>query len=304
MKIDKILDIMKGIITYSQRMSVHDGPGIRTVVFLKGCNMRCKWCHNPETWSHKIQLQYLYEKCINCGTCISVCPYDVLVKSSNKISLIFEKCDNCGLCVDACCTGAMSLIGKEVSPDELFHEIEKDIPFFKNSGGGVTLSGGEPLLQKDFSLEFLSLCKRNGINTAVETNLSMDMNDTVKRFLPVVDYWMCDLKMLDSQKHEYWTGVKNSVILDNIKNFGENGFPLTVRTPVIPGVNDSVEDIEDICRFLFPYNKTIKYELLGFHTLGFEKFSSLGIKNELENKESLSVDRLNMLKKVLQKYKF
>lgn len=160
------------------------------------------------------------------------------------------------------------------------------------------------LLQKDFSLEFLSLCKRNGINTAVETNLSMDMNDTVKRFLPVVDYWMCDLKMLDSQKHEYWTGVKNSVILDNIKNFGENGFPLTVRTPVIPGVNDSVEDIEDICRFLFPYNKTIKYELLGFHTLGFEKFSSLGIKNELENKESLSVDRLNMLKKVLQKYKF
>lgn len=293
---------MRGLITYSQRLSIHDGPGIRTVVFFKGCNMRCKWCHNPETWKHKQQLQYVYEKCINCGSCITICPSKALIKSDNKISPVFGKCNNCGACTNVCSTGAISLIGRKTTPEDLFIEIEKDIPFFKNSGGGVTLSGGEPLLQKEFALELLSLCKRNNINTAIESNLSLDWDAVIKDFLPLVDYWMCDLKIADSNKHKYWTGIDNNIIISNIKKFCENKIPLTVRTPIIPGVNDNVEDVKFLCDILSKYSKTIKYELLRFHTLGFEKFSSLGIKNEMITQTSLPLEKLEALKKILPKY--
>ena len=150
---------MKGRITSLQRMSIHDGPGIRTVVFLKGCNMRCKWCHNPETWSFKPQIQYIQEKCIHCGTCIAACPQKAITPLADQIQIDYSLCATCGTCAASCCTQALSVVGEVVDIETLWKRIEKDLPFFQTSGGGITISGGEPLLQKEFVKEFLQYCK-------------------------------------------------------------------------------------------------------------------------------------------------
>lgn len=292
---------MKGIITSLQRLSIHDGSGIRTVAFLKGCNMRCKWCHNPETWSFHRQLQYLADKCIGCGTCASLCPAGALQCTSNKVLADYTKCNSCGICAAHCCTNAISLVGREISTEDLFSEIQKDIPYFRQSGGGVTLSGGEPLLQADFAVEFLSICRKNQISTAIESNFSVQW-DIISRLLPLTDFWMCDLKTADDAKHRYWTGQGNGTVVENIIRFGKMKKELSVRTPVIPGVNDSPEDIRQICKLLSPYRETIRYSLLPFHTLGFGKFTSLGMTNEMNGTEALDKNRLNELKQIVSTY--
>jgi len=283
-------------------MSIHDGPGLRTAVFLKGCDMRCKWCHNPETWSGKRQLQYVSTKCIGCGTCAAVCPNCVLTISETGLHIDFSNCKACGTCAANCPADAISIVGREVSPDGLWNEIKKDIPFFRNSGGGVTVSGGEPLLQKEFVKEFLTICRENGVSTAIETNMSEDW-ETIAEVNPLVDVWMCDLKIADSEKHRQWTGIGNEKIIGNILKMAATGRKMTVRTPVIPGVNDSEEEIEAICRILAPHSENITYELLGFHTLGFNKFENLGIVNELDSAESLATKKLEELKQIPNKWK-
>lgn len=291
----------KGVITTLQRMSVHDGPGLRTVVFMKGCNMRCRWCHNPETWSPHRQVQYIREKCIRCLTCAAVCPNRAIRPSEDGPRMDFDQCRACGTCADDCCTGAMSLVGREVSVEELRDEVRKDIPYFLNSGGGVTVSGGEPMLQKDFVREFLSVCRADGINTAIETNMAVEWAD-LNEVSTLVDFWMCDLKIYDSEKHKKWTGAGNRTVVDNILKMAATGRQMTVRTPVIPCVNDTAAEIEDICRLLAPFSGTVSYELMGFHTLGFSKYKSMGISNELEDAVCLPADQLEELKKIPVKY--
>ncbi|MCQ2153977.1 MAG: glycyl-radical enzyme activating protein [Bacteroidales bacterium] len=285
---------MNGIITSGQRMSVHDGPGIRTVVFLKGCNMRCKWCHNPETWRRESQIQYIKSKCIGCRICTEVCPNRVLAFKDDELDIDYASCRGCGVCAANCCTGALSLIGREVSPEALWSEVKVDLPFFRNSGGGVTVSGGEPLLQKDFVRSFLALCRAGGVNTAIETNLSLEW-ERVEELLPLVDLWMCDLKLFDGQRHREWTGVDNVRIKDNMRRLAESGGRMLVRTPVIPGVNDNEGEIGAISDFLSDLK--VEYRLLGFHTLGFDKYRTTGIVNELEGYAPLGEERLNELKR-------
>lgn len=292
---------MKATITTLQRLSIHDGPGIRTVIFFKGCNMHCKWCHNPETWINVQQLQYFEEKCICCGTCIDACSTGALSVGVRKISIDHTLCTHCGICTEKCCSGALTLVGRKVSVEELITEIKKDYPYFCNSGGGITVSGGEPLLQHEFLLEFLIACKLEGISTAIETNLSLPWN-RIEQLLPLVDYWMCDLKIADMEKHRQFTGIDNIRVIDNIGKLVEKGCSLTVRTPVVPGVNDNKNEIESICRILAPYASSIRYELLGFHTLGFNKFETLGMQNELSDKSPLDKEKLEELKKILLKY--
>ena len=287
---------MKGLITTLQRMSIHDGPGIRTVVFMKGCNMRCKWCHNPETWKREPQIQYIKEKCIHCLSCMNVCPNHVIEDAGDSIVMDREKCSVCGLSTQACCSNALSVVGREVSAEKLWVEIEQDLPYFEESHGGVTISGGEPLMQAGFVKEFLSICKQHGIHTAIETNASFPW-DVMKELVPLTDLWICDLKLADDAKHREWTGIGNATILENLERLAGEGVQLQVRTPVIPGVNDNEEELENISRLLRPYKDKLNHTLLGFHTLGFGKYESLGMDNAMLGKKALPAKVLEALKK-------
>ncbi len=263
---------------------------------MKGCNMRCKWCHNPETWTRTPQVQYIKEKCIHCLTCLQVCPNGAITEGPDSMIIDRKKCTGCGLCVKFCCNNALSLVGKEVATEQLWVEIEKDLPYIRESNGGVTISGGEPLMQTEFVKEFLTICKRNGVHTAIESNASMPW-EMMKEMLPVTDLWLCDLKLADNKLHKEWTGIGNARIIDNLKRLTESGAELMVRTPVIPGVNDSEREIEAICQLLQPIRDKLTYSLLGFHTLGFGKYESLGMDNEMKDVPALSREKLEDLKK-------
>lgn len=287
-----------GLITNIQPMSIHDGPGIRTTIFFKGCNMRCKWCHNPETWSSIKQIEYINSKCIHCFLCENVCmSRAILISSENQCKLNRIDCNSCGRCVDVCPSGALNMIGREISTAELLNEVRSDFPFWIRSNGGITISGGEPFLQPDFLKSFLELCHNENISTAVETNLLHDWS-LLRDFLPLVDYWFCDFKIADSDKHKFWTGVKNDKIIENIRLLSESASYVKVRTPIIPGVNDQREDVISICQELSPNSDKLKYELLGFHTLGFEKYKLLDIENEMINKTVFDKNKLEELKKI------
>lgn len=298
--IEKTVREMKGTITTIQRMSIHDGPGIRSTLFLKGCDLRCAWCHNPETWSARPQLQYVAGKCIGCGSCIAVCEARAL-RFAEKVMVDRSHCTQCGRCVEVCVTGAMSWVGRQIEAEEAVRELLLDRTFFEESGGGVTLSGGEPLLQADFAEEVLRGCLAEGVHTAVESNLTEPW-PTIERFLPLVRLWMCDLKVADSAKHRRWTGLGNERIVENLHRLAATGTPLIVRTPVVPGVNDTPEAVEALCRVVAGLNGRVAYELLGFHSLGFGKFDDLGMDNPLAGTPPLAPEKLADLQRIPERF--
>lgn len=233
---------MTGRIVDIQRASVHDGPGLRTTVFFKGCPLRCAWCHNPESVSFDKEELYYPEKCIGCGHC-----------------------------AEGCFSGARVACGRDVTAEELLREILQDKPFYR-SQGGVTFSGGEPMAQKAFLGQMITLCRGNGIHTAVETSMTIYDGDILSR----LDLIMADLKIWDEEKHRQYCGGSARLIRENLTRAAELGVPIIVRTPVIPGVNDSEEELRAIAGFLAPLKNVIRYELLPYHPLGLEKARALG----------------------------
>ncbi len=266
---------MKGIVTDIQRFSLHDGPGIRTTVFMKGCNMSCAWCHNPETIRTGPELLYYSSNCIHCGECAHVCPTNAHRMEDGRHVFDRSLCEACGRCVEVCFSGACVLSGKDMEVEEVLEEVMEDEAYYHRSGGGITVSGGEAFMQADFVAELLKRCHERGIHTAVETNLSFPW-ERMKAAFVHTDLVMLDIKHGDSLEHRKWTNQGNERVLDNIRRLTETEIPYIVRTPVIPGVNDSAECISSICRFLVQEGRAEYYELLRFNPFGGVKYHALG----------------------------
>ena len=245
-----------------QKFTVHDGPGIRTTVFFKGCNLRCAWCHNPESQSVQKQLLIYKDRCTRCGKCREVCP--------NKL----EKCDFCGRCVLTCPNEARQIFGKEMTVDEVFLEVIKDKAFYNSSNGGVTCSGGECMLQIDFLKAILKKCEENSIHTAVDTAGDVPWS-SFEGILDDTDLFLYDIKVFDSDLHQKYTGVGNERILQNLKHLFEKQKQVWIRIPIIPGVNDNEQNIIQTMDFLKPYRPQ-KVELLPYHKMGENKYPALG----------------------------
>lgn len=246
---------MKATIFDIQRNSFVDGPGIRTTVFFKGCNLKCKWCHNPESQSMKPQIMFYPDKCTGCGRCKDITPHN-----SEFI----------------CFNGAKEICGKEYTSDEILHEIMKDKSFYDNSCGGVTFSGGECMLLIDFLCEILQKCKENGIHTAVDTagNVPWEYFVRIKEY---TDLFLYDIKLFDSNKHTEFTGADNKAILDNLKHLFDAGANILIRIPIIGGVNDSLEEMRKTKEFLKPFCP-VEVELLPYHSMGMHKYDALNMK--------------------------
>lgn len=273
-----------------QGFSVQDGPGIRTTVFLKGCPLRCPWCHSPESQEFKTELNWMSIRCLGldkCGKCLGVCPaitpsFESRDAAGNSIlypSIDKSKCDDCGACAEKCTAGALYMCGTDQTIDEVMHRLLRDKPFYDESGGGVTISGGEALCQPEFTIALLERCKENGIHTAVDTTGHVKW-EVIENVLPFTDLFLYDLKCMDSKLHQQVIGVPNERILENAQNIAAAGGRLWIRIPVIPMLNDSDEHFERYCRFLSGIRNSIDIvQLLPYHKMGISKHDRL-LRNE------------------------
>jgi pyruvate formate lyase activating enzyme len=296
----------RGIVFNIQRFSIHDGPGIRTTVFLKGCTLRCFWCHNPEGIAREPEIQHFSGACIACGECVPSCPSRAHVMDGAAHMFFHERCTLCEgaepRCVSACPSKALLLAGRALDVDETVAELMRDEPFYRSSGGGVTLSGGEPLLQKDFSRALLSRCIEAGVHTAVETAGFYPWK-SLEEVLPVTRLLMFDIKHMDPVKHKWATGVDNAVILANARRAAAADVPLVFRVPVIPGLNDTVTEIaavRDFARTLRDDRQggSVALELLTFHPLALDKYRSLGVDNPSRDLAPLTSGRMAELAEI------
>ncbi len=262
---------MYGFITEIQHGSVHDGPGIRSVVFLKGCQMRCFWCHNPETIQRGIQLEFNESLCLHCRRCFSLCPFHTLKNGKHEIAR--KNCLLCGKCVQTCFSGALSFCGQKISDAEIIKDLIQDIAFYRSSEGGITISGGEPGVQPEFSDAILRECRRYGIHTAIETNLAYS-EKILSTLTANCDLIMTDLKHIDPEKHFLGTGCTNRFTIENLQAIT---LPLILRTPLIYGFNDQPATIRKIAEFAATLPTLQYYELLTYHPLGCEKAKRLGM---------------------------
>jgi pyruvate formate lyase activating enzyme len=294
----------KGIVFNVERFAIHDGPGIRTVVFLKGCPLRCVWCSTVDSQYLLPEMEYFADKCTGCGKCIEICTARAIyVAEDGRIITERHICNNCGKCVDACPNGARKTAGEEMIVEQVLEEVEKDIMFYSNSAGGVTLSGGEPTMQPEFSLEILKGCKRMGIHTAIETcgYVEWDILDEMLRYL---DFVYMDIKHMSPEEHKRLTSKKNSLILANARKVAEKypDKPFVIRIPVIPGCNDSDENIAGTAQFVGKLEGTHRIELLPYHRLGVPKYGALSKDYALSDLQSLSEDRMNALVALVESY--
>jgi pyruvate formate lyase activating enzyme len=265
-----------------KRYAINDGPGIRVVIFFKGCNLHCAWCHNPESISAKVEKMYAPAKCIKCGTCVDACPENAITLTPEGIITDPELCKMCGKCAEVCPTKAIEMSGKVMSVPEIMDIIEKERIFFDQSGGGVTFSGGEPLVHTKMLIELLDECGQRGIHRAVDTAGSVS-TETILKVAKRTDLFLYDLKMMDSRLHKKWISAGNERILQNLETLAETGAHIIIRIPLIGGVNDKDENIEQTARFISGLAGDKKdVHLLPYHNIAQNKYIKLGKSDDFE----------------------
>jgi pyruvate formate lyase activating enzyme len=277
------------------RMTVHNGPGIRTLLLFKGCPLRCVWCSTPESQSTQPELGVFPDKCIHCNACLDVCPKGAIRLNEKACTVDRASCDGCGKCVSVCNAEALRLLGREMTVGELVAEARKDAVAFKHSHGGVTLSGGEPLLQPEFTVALVRALAAEGISVGVDT-CGYVPRETIKRVLPYVDYFLWDVKMVNERRHTQLTGVSSRRILHNLRFVSEQGTPIYIRVPLVPGYTDREEDLKSVCHLAQRLASVVEVDLLPMHHLGQARYLSLGRDYPIENapfipEESLREDQ-------------
>lgn len=270
-----------------QRSSVYDGPGIRTTVFFKGCPLHCTWCHNPESQTFAPQLFYYYDKCTTCGKCVLACNRNVHRIENDIHSINYDACQLCGKCIEACNSGALKTSGYAMNINEIMDIVLADKDFYEKSNGGITLSGGEPLMQFDFALELLKTCHKNGVNTCIETSGYISP-DKFLQVLEHTDFLLFDYKITNALEHRKYTGVSNDRILDNLDVAYNFGTPVILRCPIIPGINDNDEHFHGISVLDKKYPNLMAIELLPYHSAGNNKRISIGGEETLTDLKTTS----------------
>ena len=285
-----------------ERHALHDGPGIRTLVFLKGCPLRCLWCSNPEGQQVKPELLFRVKDCISCMRCVEACPKNAIKVSEDRVMFTDDRiiytdralCDACGKCVEVCPAGAREVAGKTMTAAKVAEEVLKDEVFFRNSGGGVTVSGGSPLVHPDFVRELFEILVMHGIHTAVETCAAIRWS-SFEKVRGLTSLFLCDVKHMNSKVHEDFTGKGNELILENIRKLDQAGADIIIRVPIIPTFNDNNDDIAAIARFTMELSSKPPVHLLPYHTLGRSKYHHLEREYPLERQGMLLVQALEEL---------
>ena len=288
---------VEGVIFDIKRYAIHDGPGIRTTVFMKGCPLRCIWCHNPESQLMNFEIMYLEYKCIHCHTCVMVCPEKVIYFDEGENQHFNRKgCTYCGLCTDNCPTGALEFVGRKITVEELIIEIEKDMTLFDSSGGGVTFSGGEPLMQPKFLRESLKRLRERYVHTALDTS-GYASRDVLKSIMDYVNIFLYDIKLYDEKEHIKYTGFSNAVIKENLRFLVESGRgrDIILRFPVIPTITDTDENIQGWISFIRELKGIEEIDLLPYHDVS-EKFKRLGKEYRMKVHHSPTDERMKEIK--------
>lgn len=292
-------------VTNIQKFCTHDGPGIRTNVFFKGCSMECKWCANPETIDPYPQLMYYHNKCTGCGRCIPDCIHEAIKfhHDGSRVEQIPGKCKNCGACVSACRQDAREIVGELKTPEEVFKIVDQDKVFYQQSGGGVTFSGGEPFLHPEFIQKVSAMCKAEGYTTAVETCGNFCLSPVLK-IIDLIDHVLFDIKIIDEEKHIRHCGKSNQKIHRNFETLLKLT-DVTPRVPIIPGINDTPVDIALLCRFFTQYKDKIKrVHILPYHNLGLGKYEALDEPYSLNDVHPPSDEHMNGIKADLERCGF
>jgi len=289
-----------GTVFNIQRYSIHDGPGIRTTVFLKGCPLNCWWCQNPESQLSGQEMVFWEDRCIGCGACSLNCPSGAIRMENKKPVTDKNKCNLCGECSRICPAQVREMIGKKLTAEEIIKEIEKNLVFYEESGGGVTFSGGEPLGQSEFLEGLLNGCREKKIHTAVDTSGYVSW-EILNKMIPKVDLFLYDLKLMDNERHKKYTGVSNELILENLKKLSSVHNNIFVRFPVIPGINDDCQNIKEIGKFLSSL-KITQVNILPYHHIGIDKYKRLERTYKLATTQPPSEEKLSEVSAILRKF--